>query len=287
MDTSITVLRTGILTLVQDLGRPGLGGIGVGRSGAADRGSLDRVNVAVGNPPGAAALEVLLGGSVLRAAGSLVLALAGADIPVTLDGAAVDARAAFIVPDGAVVRLGTARTGLRGYLAVAGGLVVPTVLGSAATDTLSGIGPAAVAAGDVLPIGDRAGCAEPSPPTQLPPVPDGTPLDVVRGPRDDWFADPAVLTSTTWTVSPRSDRVGIRLTGGILERARTYSGRELPSEAMVPGALQIPPDGAPVLLLADHPVTGGYPVIGVLTDGAVDRAAQLRPGTPVRFRFLP
>lgn len=295
---ALEVLRSGILTLVQDLGRPGHGATGVGRSGAADRGSLRRANVAAGNPPGAAALEVLLGGLVVRARGPLVLALAGAELPITVQGAPVggaaadgsrDGAAAIVVsvPDGGTVRLGTARTGLRGYLAVRGGLAVPTVLGSAATDTLSGIGPAPVAAGDVLPIGRGAGPGVAPDPPGRDPLPSGTPLEVVRGPRQDWFADPEALTSTAWSVSPQSDRVGIRLTGGVLERSGTHRGRELPSEAMVPGALQVPPDGAPVLLMADHPVTGGYPVIGVLTDDAIDRAAQLRPGAPVRFRFLP
>jgi biotin-dependent carboxylase-like uncharacterized protein len=168
--------------------------------------------------------------------------------------------------------------GVRSYLAVRGGVTVPPVLGSRSTDTLSGIGPAPLRAGDRIPVGTSGGdvvgasAAEPAPRTVLP---------VRLGPRDDWFtpAARAALLAATWTVRPESDRVGVRLDGPVLARARPG---ELPSEPTLPGAVQVPPDGRPIVFGPDAPVTGGYPVIAVVTD--LDPAAQLRPGASVRFR---
>jgi biotin-dependent carboxylase-like uncharacterized protein len=173
--------------------------------------------------------------------------------------------------------------GLRTYLAVRGGVDVPPVLGSRSTDTLSGLGPAPLAPGDRLPVGDLRG-AEPF--VDVAPVraPSSEPvLRVLPGPRRDWL-DPAAwteLTTRPWTVTANSNRVGLRLDGPRLARARDG---ELPSEGLVPGALQVPPDGAPVLFLADHPVTGGYPVLAVVVTADLPAAAQLRPGDTLTFR---
>ena len=164
---------------------------------------------------------------------------------------------------------------------------VPAVLGSRSTDGLSGLGPAPLEAGDVLPVGPA-----PAAPPLLDALPgalsrSGTPvLRVVLGPRDGWFAPGALeaLLGSPWVVSPRSDRVGLRLLGPPLQRADTVAGHELPSEGVVRGALQVSPDGAPTLFLADAPVTGGYPVIGYVVDPDLDRCAQLRPGQSLRFR---
>ncbi len=157
------------------------------------------------------------------------------------------------------------------------------MLGSRSTDTLSGLGPAPLAAGDRLPIGALAG-EEPVVDVAAvrAPAPDPV-LRVLPGPRRSWLAAAAwtALTTQPWTVAADSDRVGLRLLGPRLERARED---ELPSEGLVPGAVQVPPDGAPVLFLADHPVTGGYPVLAVVTSADLAAAAQLRPGDPLRFR---
>lgn len=305
----LEVVATGPLALIQDLGRPGLASVGVGRSGAADRTAFRRGAALVGNSQQCAAIEVLLGGLRVRARGDLTIAVTGAPMTVTVNGDIVDTARFLGVPDGATVTLGSARAGLRGYLSVRGGIAVPPVLGSRSTDTLAGLGPTALRAGDLLPVGppsDSSAQTRPAPESALPPssqVLDRSPdvrriggpatalapfeLEVIRGPRFDWFADPDVLVTTDWVMSPHSDRVGLRMTGGALERTPQKGGVELPSEGMVLGCLQVPPSGCPVLLMPDHPVTGGYPVIGVVTDAAMDLAAQARPGRQIRFRWSP
>lgn len=274
---ALTVLETGPLTTLQDGGRVGQAAIGVGRSGACDRSSYRLANRLVGNEEGAAVLEVTYGGLVVRAGADLLVVTTGAPCPGSVHNAPTTLRA------GSELRLGPPRTGLRTYVAVRGGFDVPPVLGSRATDVLSGLGPPVVRAGDRLQVGDPTG---PMPHIDVAPVADPEQGEVtVRvgpGPRRDWFPDEAwgSLLSQPYTVSSDSNRVGIHLEGRALVRS---DDRELPSEGMVRGALQVPRAGAPVLFLADHPVTGGYPVIGYVVDRDVDRCAQLRPGQSLRF----
>ncbi len=279
MTRALTVLAPGPLTTVQDRGRPGLAALGVGRSGAADRASAALANRLVGNPPDAAVLEVTLGGLALRAEADLLVVTTGARCPGSpAHVAPVRVRA------GDRLRLGLPASGLRSYLGVRGGIDVPPVLGSRSTDVLAGLGPAVVAAGDVLPVGTST---VPLPGVDVAPVADPPAGEVtvrlLPGPRGDWFTSRAwpTLTGAVYTVTSQSNRVGLRLDGPVLDRARTG---ELPSEGMVRGAVQVPPSGTPVLFLADGPVTGGYPVIGYVEDGDVDRCAQLRPGQALRFR---
>jgi biotin-dependent carboxylase-like uncharacterized protein len=282
---SIEVLATGPLALVQDLGRPGLAASGVGRSGAADRASLRLANRLVANPEGAAGIEAVFGGLALRTTRWLTLALTGAPAPATIDGTPVGHLAVLAMRPGQVLRLGSPPTGLRTYVAVRGGVDVAPVLGSRSTAGLAGIGPPALSVGEVLPVGPE--------PTEFPlidvaPVavpPDGTvTLRAMLGPRAGWIHEPRTLAGTQWTASSRSDRVGMRLVGEPLRRS--HDG-ELPSEGMVRGSVQVPPGGEPVLFLADHAVTGGYPVVAVVLDADVDKAAQVRPGQPVRFVIVP
>lgn len=289
----LVVARPGPLALVQDAGRVGRAADGVGPSGPADRRAHARANELVGNVPGAAAVECTLGGLTVRAEGAdLVVALTGAVTPATLDGADVPFAEPFTVPDGATLRLRSPWTGLRTYLAVRGTLDVTAVLGSRSTDTLAGLGPAPLTAGARLPVGASTDQPDAGHSVSIaPPVPgDGTAaLQVRLGPRDEWFTDPSALLHGEWVVSPQSNRVALRLDrpGGPsldeappLERSRAD---ELPSEGLVRGAIQVPPSGQPVLFLADHPLTGGYPVIAVVLDADVDRAGQLRPGQRLRF----
>jgi KipI family sensor histidine kinase inhibitor len=285
----IEVIKPGPLATVQDLGRPGFGHLGVPRSGAADAASLRRANRLAGNPDGAAGIELTLGRAALRFPGETRVAVTGASAPVTLAGPGGAARdvphgRAFGVPAGGLVRVGAPAAGLRSYVAVRGGVDVPPVLGSRSADLRSGLGPAPLRAGDLLPVGVPG----PVPPgtgeaaTVLPPAGEPAELRVIPGPRGDWFAPGAleVLGSATYAVTPASDRTGLRLDGPALPRA----GRgELPSEGVVTGALQVPHGGQPILLLADHPVTGGYPVIAVVTSADIGLAGQLRPGSRVRF----
>ncbi|NYJ06534.1 biotin-dependent carboxyltransferase family protein [Petropleomorpha daqingensis] len=279
----LRVLAPGPLATVQDAGRPGWAAIGVPRSGAADRAAHDLANRLVGNLPSAATVEATAGGLRLRAERTTLVAVTGAPVPVTVAGRAAPCNAPLTVPAGAELVLGTPAIGLRSYVAVRGGVDVAQVLGSRSTDRLSGLGPEPLAAGDVLAVGDAAGEEPVVDVAPVRPPPDRPVLRVLPGPRRDWLAPDAWtrLTSDGWTVSPDSDRVGLRLTGPRLERARDD---ELPSEGLVPGAVQVPPDGAPVLFLADHPVTGGYPVLAVVVTADLPMAAQLRPGDELRFR---
>lgn len=280
---AVEVIRPGPLTTVQDGGRVGVAALGVPRAGALDPGALRLANRLVGNIPDAAVLEATLGGVALRALEPVLVAVLGAPAPVLVDGRAVAWGAPVRVPAGAVLAVGVPTSGLRCYLSVAGGFAVPPVLGSRSTDLLAGLGPAPLAAGQLLPVGPPTG-----PPCWIDPLPLPAPprellLRLDLGPRADWFAPGALRTldSGRWTVSPASNRVGLRLTGPLLERLPDRG--ELPSEGMVLGAVQVPPDGLPVVFLADHPTTGGYPVLGVVPAGDLASAAQAAPGTPVRF----
>lgn len=288
MTRALEVLAPGTLTLLQDLGRIGHLAVGVGRSGAADVGSYLLGSRLLGNRGGATALEVTLGGLQVRASGDVLVCLTGASTPADVDGRPVPRAAPFTLAHGQVLSLGMPSAGLRTYVSVRGGLSVPHVLGSASSDTMSGLGPDPVRAGQVLPVGTHTAhfphvdvAAVHEPPTGA------VDLDVMPGPRLDWFADPARLAATAWVVSSESDRRGIRLEGDPLERHADLRHAELPSEGMVRGAVQVPPNGRPVVFLNDHPVTGGYPVIGVVRAASVDRAAQLQPGQSVRFRWHP
>ena len=279
---SLTVLATGPLTTMQDTGRPGRAALGVGRSGACDLASYRLANRLVGNPEDAPALEVTYGGLRVRAEGDVLVVTTGARCA-----GSAHHNAPAILRSGAELALGVPASGLRTYVAVRGGFESRCVLGSCATDTLSGLGPDHVSAGDVLPLG--AACL-PLPGIDLAPVPEPEPgtvtVQVTAGPRRDWFPDEAwrSLVGQSWTVTSDSNRVGLRLDGEPLPRRRDD---ELPSEGLVRGALQVPPSGRPVLFLADHPVTGGYPVIAYVNDADVDRCAQLRPGQQLLLRETP
>jgi biotin-dependent carboxylase-like uncharacterized protein len=281
----LTVLAAGPLATVQDRGRSGYAGIGVPRSGAADPAAAGLANRLVGNDDAAATVEVTAGGLRVRAERTVLVAVTGAPAPVTVNGRAAPFGSPLTLAPGAVLALGLPPVGLRTYVAVRGGVDVPPVLGSRSTDTLSGLGPAPLAPGDRLPVG-RLAAEEPF--VDVAPVgaPPSVPvLRVLPGPRRDWL-DPAAWTALTtkeWTVTAASNRVGLRLAGPELTRARAD---ELPSEGLVPGAVQVPPDGAPVLFLADHPVTGGYPVLAVVTTPDLPLAAQVRPGDSLLFRPL-
>jgi KipI family sensor histidine kinase inhibitor len=291
----IEVQQPGPLTTVQDLGRPGLGHLGVPVSGAADAASLRRANALVGNEAGAAALEVTMGRLAVRFGDEATVAVAGAPVPLRLttpDGTTRQPLpgTGFNVGPGDVLRLGSPAAGLRSYIAADGGFDVAAVLGSRSSDRLSGLGPPPLRAGDVLPLGGAAAAAGRPEVTAgtgagLPAGPAGPiELAAIAGPRDDWFTPAALaaLASATFEVTAASNRTGLRLAGPRLER-RVVA--ELPSEGMATGSVQVSHDGQPILLLADHPTTGGYPVIAVVRTADIDRAAQLRPGQRISFRL--
>jgi biotin-dependent carboxylase-like uncharacterized protein len=271
----IEISQVGGRATVQDLGRPGYADLGVGRSGAADRAALALANRLVGNPPGSAAIEVTLGGLTFTAQTAVTVALTGAPGPAALGWGAAETIAA-----GTTVAVGAPVTGLHRYLAVRGGIDVAPVLGSRSTDALSGLGPPPLRPGDQIAIGREE--RDPVSGEIAAPMPRPASLRIVLGPRTDWFdsAALATLTSRVWTVRPDSNRIGLRLDGATLTRVRPG---ELATEPTLPGALQVPPDGRPILLGPDAPVTGGYPVIAVVVDADLDAAGQLRPGDQVRF----
>ncbi|WSQ09090.1 biotin-dependent carboxyltransferase family protein [Streptomyces sp. NBC_01231] len=285
-DGKVEVVRAGALTTVQDQGRFGHAALGVPRSGALDQPAHRLANRLVGNAADAATLETTLTGVAVRATRPVTVAVTGAPAPVRVDGRPAAWGSPVHLPAGAVLDVGTATFGLRCYLALSGGIAVSPVLGSRSTDLLSGLGPAPLKDGDVLPLGEPAGAA---PPHHHLTLWDGPPrelvLPVLLGPRDDWFTATALrtLAAGRFSVSPNSNRIALRMNGPALERA--VDG-ELPSEGMVLGAVQVPPDGRPVLFLADSPTTGGYPVIGVVPETGLSAAAQAPPGLPVRFAPL-
>ncbi|WP_447036201.1 5-oxoprolinase subunit C family protein [Streptomyces sp. DSM 118878] len=281
-DRAFVVVRPGALTTVQDRGRPGHAHLGVPRSGALDRPAARLVNRLVGNDPEAAVLETTLDGCAVRPRRPVTVAVGGAPCPVTVDGRPAPWGAPLRVPAGALVNVGSVVSGVRSYVAFDGGVAADPVLGSRSTDLLSGLGPPPLATGAVLPLGDPSGtharvdaAPQPAPPGELV-------LAVTLGPRADWFTAAALRTLTTraYRVSSASNRIGLRTEGPALERA---AEGELPSEGMVLGAVQVPPDGRPVVFLADHPTTGGYPVVAVVREPDLAAAAQAPPGTPVRF----
>jgi biotin-dependent carboxylase-like uncharacterized protein len=191
----------------------------------------------------------------------------------------------IVMQPGQTLRLQYAQVGLRSYVGVRGGVAVPDVLGSRSTDTLSGIGPEALKPNDVLLVGTAATSFPNVEVAPVPPMEAGTlSVRVVGGPRDDWFTNPEALTTGVWAVSPDTDRIGARLNrhGDAPALVRT-SEAELPTEGVALGSIQVPPSGQPVVFLADHPISGGYPVIGVVADEDIDRIAQARPGQLIRF----
>ena len=278
----LIVVAPGALATIQDAGRMGLRALGVGEAGAVDAPALALANRLVGNPLGAAGIEVTMGGLVLQLDAPAVVAVTGALADVTVTGGPpVGHDAPAALPAGARLSIGLPRIGLRSYVAVRGGVDVAAVLGSRSYDTLGRIGPSPLTAGHVFPVGADPGTPIDTEVAPVRPIDPSAPIRIWPGPRADWFADPvAALVAQPWIVRADSDRVGARLDGPPLHRTR---GDELPSEGLVTGAVQVPHDGRPIVMLADHPVTGGYPVVAVVDPADVPIVAQARPGTPLRF----
>ena len=267
--TALRVVKPGLRSLIEDMGRPGFARLGIAASGAYDRGALLAANAAVGNPPQAAGIECVLGGLVLAAQGSCVVALAGTDAEGS--GRPVE------LPNGETIAIARPRHGLRVYLAVAGGLAVQPVLGSRSRDTMSGIGPAQLREGDLLPVGTAATAGVQGPPIARTDIQQKRDLaaghrviEVVPGPHDDLLVKGIDgLFSESWIVSPQSDRVGLRLIDshahGTVPAANIRPGSSsLPSEPTLRGAVQVSPSGELLIIGPDGPTTGGYPVVAVV-----------------------
>ncbi|HET8947258.1 MAG TPA: biotin-dependent carboxyltransferase family protein [Candidatus Polarisedimenticolia bacterium] len=285
----LEVIAPGLQTTVQDRGRPGHARFGVSAAGAADPLAYALANRLAGNEAGAAALEMTLLGATLRFDAEAVVALAGADMRAEIDGLPFPCWQSRRVPAGAVLKCGAAAAGARTYLAVAGGFDLPLFLGSRSTHLpshLGGLEGRALRRGDRLPLGSAGGHGERTLTRgaleRLAPRPT---LRVTPGPQAARFTAPArrLFETAEFVVSAASDRMGIRLDGTVVP---TPGEGRMPSEGMPLGAVQVPPDGAPILLFVDHQTTGGYPVIASVAAADAWRAGQLRPGARVRFETI-
>jgi antagonist of KipI len=286
---TITVVKPGLLSTIQDRGRWGYQHIGVSVSGAMDLQSHRLANSLVGNGPDAATVEATLVGPELRMETDAVVAITGADVAVSLDGSSVPGHTPLHARAGNVLRFGPRRGGGRAYVAFSGGIQTPGVLGSAATHTrtsMGGIDGRALRAGDRLRLGS-ANVQRTAPSTGLEPVvvSNGARLRVLTGPQEDLFPSSAleILLGSRFVLSPESDRMGFRLTG---ERPiPRLAGREMISDVTVTGGIQVPASGQPIVLMADRPTTGGYPQLAVVITADLPRAGQLVPGDWVEFEL--
>jgi KipI family sensor histidine kinase inhibitor len=286
---AVTVLHPGLLTTVQDEGRWGYLQDGVTVCGAMDRLGHRRANAAVGNDRGAATLEVTLLGPQLRFERHATVAVAGADLAPLIDGRPLPLGAPIECPAGAVLRFAERRWGARGYIAFRGGLDVPPVLGSRSTHVASGLGGVegrALRAGDVLAIGtDPPAPVVRRPPPARTPVRAGARLRIMPGPHDDLFMPAAIdsLQQGRFTITPQSNRMGYRLTG--MRPLPRRDAAEMISEATFAGAVQVPPSGEPILLMADRQTAGGYPQLATVISADLPLAGQLAPGDWIEFEL--
>jgi antagonist of KipI len=287
---AIHVVRPGLLTTVQDLGRWGHQAQGVPVAGPMDTFSHRLANLLVGNTATAATLEVTLIGPELQFERACTIALAGADFDVSCSGRTIPVGISTWIDDGARLQFGPRRSGARVYLAVEGGVQTPLVLGSRATHLVSGMGGVegrALVANDVLPIDPGAKPRAPRRAIGINlPAAGRARLRVLPGPQFEWFTPDAVhgFTSTSFRVSPRSNRMGYRLQGPQLERAKP--GEPI-SEPLAFGAIQVPAAGEPILLMADRQTAGGYPKIGCVIAADLPLAGQLAPGDFIEFDICP
>jgi len=282
MTNFLEAVRAGLLSTVQDSGRRGYAHLAVPRGGSLDVPAMRLANRLVGNREDAAVLETTVDGVAVRAAEACYVAVTGARAEIRVGTRAADWGVPVVVWAGEVIDIGRAHYGLRSYLAVSGGIAVEPVMGSRSTDILSGLGPEIVRDGSILPVGPER--REPAHIDFAPyPLPRAhLDLRCYLGPRDDRLTEGslALLNSAKWTVTSQSNRIGLRLAGPALA---WRNNEELPSEGVVLGSVQVPPDGQPVLFLADHPATGGYPVAGVVPAPDIWLCAQAVPGTVIHL----
>jgi biotin-dependent carboxylase-like uncharacterized protein len=283
----VLVEDAGPLTTVQDLGRPGHLRVGIPASGPMDREAFLLANRLIGNADNAAGLECTLIGPRLAFTDERLIAITGADMAPLLNGAPAPTWEGLRVRAGDVLRLGAARSGVRAYVAVAGGIETPPVLGSRATyvrGRLGGVEGRALRKGDRLPLGPTT-AARPRrvPPERVPPHGDEPEVAVVLGPQDDRFTARgiAALFEAPYEMLPQNDRMGARLRGPFIEHTR---GHDIISDGVALGGIQVVGDGQPIVLLADRQSTGGYTKIGTVCSFDIGRIAQTRPGGRIRFR---
>ncbi len=280
----ISVIAPGFLSTVQDLGRFGWAHFGVSASGAADALALRAGNLLVGNAENAAALEMTLVGAALEFETAAVIALTGSDFGASSDfGARLPLWSAVEIKAGQTIRCGPTQSGARCYLAVRGGIAVPRTMGSASVHVMTGVGGRALRKGDVLPVGDEA-VRRPRSAARAPEFTKDGPLRVTEGPQAALFRDE--LYAGAWMVSEESNRMGIRLRAGPGTAPIPSPGGQMISEGVPLGAIQVPPDGQPIVLFVEHQTTGGYPKPANVISADFWRLGQLRPRDEVRFECV-
>jgi len=287
--TSLVVKSCGPITSLQDGGRIGYQRFGVSPSGAMDRRCLAMANALVGNPPETAAIEfVNLGGSFTCEGGAFRVALVGAGCTASVNDTPVEPRTTIVLNEGDTLQIGHARSGTFAYLAVAGGFLIEPQLGSLSfhqRSRLGGLNGAALKAGDRLSC--KSDAQSEAPPMHLPfePLEESGPIRVMMGPQDDYFTENAIRTflSAEFSISPQADRMGFQLNGPQLEHAKGFN---IVSDGIVDGHIQVPGSGLPIVLMRDRQTAGGYPKIATIISADLARFAQMRPGTPVRFRAV-
>ena len=282
--SALEVLSCGPCVTVQDTGRTGYRRFGVSTAGAMDRAALALANALVGNAPGKAALELpYLGAAFRLSAGATGVSAMGADATLSINGRSVPPATSAALHNGDVIEVGSARTGVYTYLALAGGIVVPEELGSRSGHQRTGFGPAPLCTGDALPL------TAPDTTDALTftgsAAPGIGPIRVVPGPQDGHFPQDtwAAFLNTPFRISPRSDRMGLRLDGPPLTSGH---GHDIVSEGVVPGSIQVPGDGQPIVLGRDCQTTGGYPKIATVISADLGRLAQVPPGASIRFKAV-
>ncbi len=286
----IEVIKPGLFTTIQDLGRWGYQGYGVGIAGALDSFALAAANLLVGNPEGAAGLEITFLGPILKFRRETIFALAGADLDPRLDGQSIPSWTCHLAPSGSILSFGSRKSGVRAYLTVSGGINVPPVMGSRSTYLLGrfgGLEGRALKAQDFLPILSpqedfRNLTGKVFPPNLRPPYQQNPTLRVVLGPFNEFFSEEGVqaFLFTPYTVTPQSDRMGYRLQGVQIKRQKPG---ELITCGLANGTIQVPPNGQPILLLVDRQTIGGYPIIATLIHADLPLVAQCAPGDEMRF----
>jgi 5-oxoprolinase (ATP-hydrolysing) subunit C len=279
----MTILKPAVQSTVQDLGRHGFHHLGVGAAGAMDRLALMIGNFLVGNAAGAAALELCMPPARIHLDAACAIALTGADCSARLDATPVDVGRCVLVQPGQTLDLSAAHAGIRAYLCISGGIDVPQVLGSRSTDLQAGMGGLdgrALRRGDVLRIAPAAIPERATAGVLLPSM--GNSIRILPGPEFEGFEPKArsALFEASWTVTTQSNRMGYRLAGPALVRK---DSEELKSHAVFPGVIQVPPGGAPIVLMADAQVTGGYPKIASVIAADQWRLAQIPPGAAIQF----
>ncbi len=282
----ITVLAAPAQALIVDCGRTGWRHLAITTAGAYDRAAYARANRLVGNAPGSAAIEFVFGPLSFALDSAATVAITGITAAITVttgtERRPVSPETTIVAPAAARIDIAPARGGLRGYIAIRGGFDARPVLGSRSSDTLSGLGPPLLGAGDTLPRGRAVAAFPASGQAPQPSMPRELVLNLLPPPRPERYEAARIgAADAAWTVSADSDRIGLRLSGASLT-----IDAQAASEPLVRGAVQVPPDGQPVIMGPDHPVTGGYPVIGVVDSTGSDLLAQARPGAVIRFRLL-